>query len=131
MGAYIVSDKSSYPVAAGVSIKSRDTVYITPTGYAAPSAAPVAALVGTVVGSADSDVDNTGGADGAIFVEVEHSMGERAFLLATTATIADVGKLVYVGATPKTVTTTSTNAIAAGRLQGIEADGRARVILPL
>lgn len=131
MGAYIVSDKSSYPVAAGVSIKARDMVYINPTGFAAPGAAPTASLVGTVVGSADSDVDNTGGADGALFAEVEHSIGERAFLLATTATIADVGKLVYVGATPKTVTTTATNAISAGRLQGIESDGRARVIFPL
>lgn len=131
MGAYIVSDKSTYKVAAGASIKARDMIYLTPTGFAAPGAAPVATLVGTVVGSAIEDVVNSG-ADGDKVVTVEHSLGERAFLLTgASLTIADIGKPVFVGATPKTVSTTSTNAISAGRIQGVEDDGRVRVIFPL
>ena len=132
MGAYVDSNKSRYPVAANAVIKARDTVYINATGYAAPPPVPGAGVVGTVVGSAIADYDNTGGADGAFFVVVGHSMGERGFLFPAAAlTIADVGKAVYIGATPKTISTVATNAVAAGRLQGIEDDGRARVILPL
>ncbi|MDB4946226.1 MAG: hypothetical protein JWP97_5760 [Labilithrix sp.] len=132
MGAYIDSNKSRYPVAANAVISARDTVYINPTGYATAAPAPSAGIVGSVMGSSIEDVNNTGGADGDRFVIVEHSLGERSFLFPGGAlTIADVGKDVYIGATPKTITTTATNAVKAGRLQGIEeADGRARVILP-
>lgn len=132
MGAYIVSDKSTYKVAAGAVIKARDQIYIKPDGFAAPGAAPTASLVGTVVGSATEDVDNTGGADGAKEVTVEHSQGEKAFLLTgASITAADVGKTCYVGATPKTVSTTSTNAIKSGTIQGVEEDGRVRVVFTL
>lgn len=64
---------------------------------------------------------------------VEHSLGgEKAFLLAgPDLTTADISKPVYVGATPKTVSTTSTNAVLSGILQGIETDGRARVVFTL
>lgn len=132
MGAYIVSDKSTYKVAAGVSIKARDMIYISATGFASPGIAPAVGL-GTlfVAGSAIEDVSNVGGADGDKTVTIEHSCGERAFLFAPAAlTIADIGKTVYV-LTAKTLTTTSTNAVTAGKLQGIEDDGRARVIFPL
>lgn len=130
MGQYITSDKSTYKVAAGVTIKARDMIYINPTGYAAPCVAPTASLVGTVVGSAIEDVANPG-ADGDKTVTVEHSLGERAFLLAPASiTIADIGKPVYA-LTAKTLTITSTNAISAGRVQGVEDDGRVRVVFPL
>lgn len=131
MGVNIISDKSTYKVASGVSIKARDMIYINATGYAAPGTAPAASLVGTVVGSAIADVDNSSGADGDKSVTVEHSLGEKAFLFAPASlTIADIAKTVYV-LTAKTLTTTATNAIKAGTLQGIEDDGRARVIFPL
>lgn len=132
MGAYIDSDKSTYKVAAGVVIKARDLIVISATGYAGPGIAPAVGQ-GTlfVAGSSIEDVDNTSGADGDRTVTVEHSRGERAFLFAPAAlTIADIGKPVYV-LTAKTLTVTATNAATAGKLQGIEDDGRARVILPL
>lgn len=132
MGAYIVSDKSTYKVAAGAVIKARDMVVISATGYAGPGIAPAVGQ-GTlfVAGSAIADVDNTGGADGDKTVTVEHSLGERAFLFAPASlTIADISKPVYV-LTRNTLTTTSTNAATAGKLQGVEDDGRVRVILPL
>lgn len=132
MGYSVISRTSEYPVASGANIKARDMIYIDGDGYAAPAAAPAADVVGTVVGSATSDVNNSAGADGDLLVVVEHSCGDEAFLLAAPAlTIADVGKTVYVGANPKTVTTVATNAVKAGTLQGIESDGRARVIFPL
>ncbi len=132
MGDYIVSDKSTYKVAASANIKARDLIYITATGYAAPCAAPAVGLGGLfVAGSAIAAVDNSSGADGDKTVTVEHSLGERAFLFAPASlTIADIGKPVYA-LTAKTLTTTSTNATTAGKLQGIEDDGRVRVILPL
>jgi hypothetical protein len=131
MGAYIKSNKSKYPVAAGAKISARDLVSIDDTGYAVAAPAPAPGVTGTVMGSSIEDVDNTAGADGDLYVTVEHSLGETAFLFAAgTVTIADVGKDVYIGATAKTITTTSTNAVKAGKLQGVEDDGRLRVILP-
>lgn len=132
MGAYVISDKSTYKVAASAVIKARDTVYISATGFAAAGAVPTSGLAGLlVVGSAIEDVNNTGGSDGDKTVTVEHSMGERAFLFAPASlTAADIGKTIYV-LTSKTFTTTSTNAITAGKLQGIEDDGRVRVLFPL
>jgi hypothetical protein len=132
MGAYVISDKSTYPVAAGADIKARDQIYIDENGFAAPGAAPVADLTGTVLGSAIEDVDNSTGDDGDLTVTVEHSLGQKAFLLATSDIVAgDEGKTCYVGATPKTVSLTSTNAITAGKIQGVESDGRVRVVFPL
>jgi hypothetical protein len=132
VGAFVISDKSTYKVAAGVSIKARDLIYISATGYAKPGEAPAVGL-GTlfVAGSAIEDVDNTGGADGDKEITVEHSCGERAFLFAPAAlTIADVMKPVYA-LTRNTLTVTATNAPLVGRLQGIEADGRARVLFTI
>lgn len=132
MGAFIQSDKSTYKVAAGAVIKARDLVVINATGFAVPGAAPAVGLGSLfVAGSAIADVDNTGGADGDKLVTVEHSLGERAFLFQPAAlTIADIGKTVFV-LTRNTLTTASTNASTAGKLQGVEDDGRVRVILPL
>jgi len=131
VGASLKTNKHRYPVAANAVISARDTVYINATGYAAASPAPNAGVTGTVMGSSIADYDNTGGADGAFFVIVEQSQGETAFFFPGGAlTIADVGKDVYVGATPKTITTTATNAVKAGKLVNIEDDGRAAVILP-
>lgn len=132
MGAYVISDKSTYTVAAGANIKARDQIYMDADGYAAPAAAPVADLVGIVVGSAIEDVDNSAGLDGAKTVTVEHSLGEKAFFYTGVGIDqSDVGKTCYVGATAKTVTLTSTNAITSGTIQGVEDDGRVRVVLPL
>lgn len=132
MGSYIISDTSTRKVAAGVNIKARDLIYFNEDGYAAPADAPVADLTGVVVGSSTENVDNTSGADGDAEVVIEHSRGRKAFLL-TGSGIGDedTGKTCYVGATPKTVTLTATNAITAGTVDGVEADGRVRVILPL
>lgn len=132
MGSYLKTKKHRYPIAANAVFTARDTVWINATGYAAPPPAPNAGVVGTVVGSAIADYSNTGGADGAFYVEVEQSQNETAFYFPPAAlTIADVGKSVYIGATPKTITTVATNAVAAGRLVNIDPDdGRALVILP-
>lgn len=132
MGAFVISDKSTYKVAAGVSIKARDMIYMNANGFAAPGDAPTVGLVGTVVGSAIEDVDNSAGLDGAKSVTVEHSLGQKAFLLAGTGIEeGDVGKTCYVGATPKTVSLVSADAIKAGTIQGVEDDGRIRVVFPL
>ena len=132
MGSYVISDRSEYSIAADAVIKARDLIYIDSDGYAASAPAPTAGLTGTVVGSATEDIDNTGGADGAKKTVVEHSCGAKTFLLAgPSLTLADIGKTVYVAANAKTVSLTSTNAVKAGVLQGIEEDGRVRVLLPL
>lgn len=132
MGAFVTSDKSTYKVAANADIKARDQISINATGYAVPAPAPNVGVTGMVMGSAIEDVSNVGGADGDKTVTVEHSIGERAFLFPAGAlTIADIGKTVYVGANPKSVTTTATNAVKSGTLQGIEDDGRARVVFTL
>lgn len=132
MGSYIKSDTSTRLVAAGANIKARDLIYMNADGFAAPGDAPVATLTGVVIGSAAEDVDNSAGADGDKEVVIEHSRGEKAFLL-TGVGIGDEdsGKTCYVGATPKTVTLVSADAITAGTIDGVEADGRVRVILPL
>lgn len=132
MGSYYKSRQSRYPVAAGVTIEERDQVSINASGYAVPAPAPASGVTGVVVGSAVSRVVNTGGADGDKFVTVDHSLGDTAFFFAHVGlTNADCGKAVYVGATPKTVSTTATNAVRSGTLQGIDDDGRARVIFTL
>lgn len=132
MGACIKSDKSRYKVAANANIKARDQISLNASGFAVPAPAPSAGVTGTVAGSAIEDVDNTGGADGDKLVTVEHSLGETAFLLSHVGlTEADVCAQLYVGANPKQVTKTATNAVKSGILQGIEDDGRARVIFPL
>ena len=132
MGRYVISDKSTYKVAAGANIKVGDQIYFDSDGYAAPGAAPTTGLTGTVVGSAVENVDNSAGADGDKTVTVEHSQGAKAFLFATPDIAAtDVGKTCYVGSTPQTVSKTSTNAIKSGTIQGVEDDGRVRVIFTL
>lgn len=132
MGAYIESDKTTYKVAAGASIKARDQISINATGYAVPAPAPNTGVTGTVMGSAISDVDNSAGADGAAEVTVEHSQGRRTFMFAAgSLTIADVGKAVYVGANAKALSTTATNAVRSGTLVAIEDDGRARVLFTI
>lgn len=132
MGYCVISDKSTYKVAAGANIKARDQIYIDENGFAAPGAAPVADLVGSVVGLAIEDVDNSSGDDGDKDVTVEHSGGAKAFLLTGSGIDAgDAGKTCYVGANPKQVTLTATNAITSGTIQGVEDDGRVRVVFPL
>lgn len=132
MGAYIVSDKSTYKVAANAVINLRDQVSVNATGYAVAAPAPAVGVTGIVLGSSIEIVNNTGGADGDKTVTVEHSVGEKGFLYPPGAlTIADIGKTVYVGANAQTVTTTATNAVKSGTLQGFEEDGRARVVFTL
>lgn len=131
MGSYLKTNMHRYPVAAGAVFAERDPVWINATGYAAPPPAPGAGVTGTVIGSTPNAHDNTGGADGAFYVTVEQSQGETAFFYPPAAlTIADVGKDVYIGATPKTFTTTAANSVKGGKLVNIEDDGRAAVILP-
>lgn len=132
MGRYVISDKSTYKVAADAVIAVGDQIYMDADNFAAPAAAPTASLVGFVVGSAVEKVDNTGGSDGDKTVTVEHSCGSKAFLLAGSGIDeGDVGKTCYVGANPKQVTLTATNAITSGKVQGVEDDGRIRVVFTL
>ena len=132
MGRLIESTQSRYKVAAGANIVVGDQISINATGFAVPAPAPNTGVTGTVVGSANMNVNNTSGADGDRSVDVDHSCGYQAFLFPAGAlTAADIGKTVYVGANPQSVSTTATNAVKSGTLQGIEDDGRARVIFTL
>lgn len=132
MGSYIISTTRELNVAAGANIRARDMVWINADGFAEPAPPPGSGITGIVVGSATADVDNTDGDDGDLTVIVERSQGKRAFTFAAgDLTAADVGKTVYVGATPKTVSTTSTNAVEAGRLDGLEDNSRCAVIFNL
>lgn len=85
-------DSIPVPVEAGETLYAGTLACIDAEGYAinasdAANQKPIGVVRDTVV--------NTGGADGAVFAEVWLE-GQFVFVIAATATIADVGKAVYV-----------------------------------
>lgn len=126
--------RRAYPMAADAVIKSGDTVCLL-NGYAVPGQA------GTTLrakGIAAESKDNTGGAAGALSVEVILSCGPdgvRSFKRtndpgAGALAAADVGSKVYVLNATGVTKTTSGNSVA-GELDRIDASGNPWVIFPL
>ena len=113
-------------VAASAKLFAGGGVCLNATGFAV-AAADTAGL--TTWGRAEETVDNTGGADAALSMEVSRGV----FGYKHTALVqADVGKTVY-WSDDQTVTNaaTATNDIPAGTLEQLDADGTAWVrILP-
>lgn len=108
-------------VAQGAVIAMGVIVALNATGFAVPARDDEAKKV---LGRAESDVDNTDGGDGDIYVTVTR---KRQFMLhndaTTPATQADIGKTVYLTG-ENTVTADSTGAtLEVGTLYGIETDG--------
>ena len=129
---FIRTDKDIVPVAGGERIAAGDTVVINSSGCAEPAPAPGPGVSGTVFGVAIEDADNTAGNDGDVRVTIEFSRGQKEYLFAGSGIgLKDVTKPCYVGADPKAVSLTSEDAVLAGTISGVEADGRVRVILPL
>lgn len=82
--------KRSYPVLTNVRIYAGALVMITSAGYAAPAAASASNL--GCVGVAVAEANNTGGASGAISVEVQ----EGEFLFAgDTLTVASNSAIIF------------------------------------
>lgn len=104
------SNEMSYPVKTNLKIWAGGMVGIDSAGFAV-AAANAAAL--KVVGVAKKSVDNTGGADGALRVNVEEGL----FLFAATAiTQAMVGQMMYVVDDQTFDDSLGTNGNKAGRL---------------
>jgi len=100
----------SYPVKDGAKIFAGGLVAIQTDGHAIP-AADAAAL--KVVGVATHTVDNTAGADGDLWVDVEQGI----FLFAATSiTQAMVGKMMYIVDDQTFDDTLGTNGVKAGKL---------------
>ncbi len=98
---------TAYGMAANAKIFNGSLVCINTAGYAVP-AADTAGF--RFAGIARQYVDNTGGANGALTVEVEESVVK---LVAAGMAITDVTKPVFV-ADDQTVALTSTNGVCCG-----------------
>lgn len=61
MGSYVISNKSTYPVAAGAVITDRDQVSMNANGFAVAAPAPAVGVTGIVLGSSIENVDNSVG----------------------------------------------------------------------
>ncbi|MEI7614096.1 MAG: hypothetical protein WCK63_14435 [Betaproteobacteria bacterium] len=110
------------PVAANVKIFAGALVAANATGYAAPGSA---ATTLTYLGRAESQVDNTGGADGAKIIMVRRG---KAFKFANAAadlvTQAELGKTCYIVDDQTVAKTNGTNTrSAAGKVVGVDSDG--------
>ena len=110
-----------YPVATNVKIYAGAFVAINSGGYATP-AADAASL--KVVGVATKMADNTGGANGAINVEVETGVFDFA---ATSITQAMVGTKVFIVDDQTFDDAIGTNSIIAGVLMEFISTTRGRV----
>ena len=105
------------PVAADESITEGHLVAISAAGYASEASKAENLMI---TGCAMKPVDNTGGEDGAVEVQVRRG----AFVWNNDGSIkaTDVMKMCYVS-DAQTVTITSTGSSKAGVILGIEGDG--------
>ena len=105
------------PVAEGESITAGHLVAISAAGYAS-EASKAENLI--IAGCAMKPVDNTGGEDGAVAVQVRRG----SFVWNNDGSIkaTDVMKMCYVS-DAQTVTITATGSSKAGVILGIEGDG--------
>ena len=109
-----------YKVAAATQIYKGAIVSVNATGFLVPASDTAGTLV---VGIANGNVDNTGGADGALSCLVQKGVaGLRADT--TPITQAEVGRAVMVQDDGNiTTAAVATNDIAAGTLDSIGSDG--------
>lgn len=105
------------PVAANAKIYAGSLVVLNATGYAAPGTL-AAGLIAR--GRADEQVDNTGGADGAVNVDVR--AGVFSFANAGDITRAHIGDDAYID-DDQTVTAVTTGRSVAGRIVDVDSDG--------
>jgi hypothetical protein len=110
------------PVAADAVIYAGALVVANATGYAAPGSA---ATTLTYLGRAEEAVDNTGGADGAVTVQVRRG---KAFKWANSGsdavTQAELGKTCYIEDDETVAKTDGTGTLsAAGTVVAVDSDG--------
>jgi hypothetical protein len=115
----------NFPVAAGVRIFEGALVVLDNTGYARPARA---STTDVFVGRAIFEVDNTGGAAGAVpeGVEVEWDMAIRANNSASSDAIAitDIGKDCFlVDDNTVALTNGSSTRVKGGKIWQVTADG--------
>lgn len=111
----------SLPVAAGATIYEGALVALNATGYAQPAAQATGL---TAIGRAEAFADNSGGADGAISVQVRRGafLWENDPTTANAVTQALVGKSCYI-LDDSTVTAVADGSSEAGKVLGITDDG--------
>lgn len=110
------------PVAANVKIFAGSLVAANATGYATPGAT---AATLTYLGRAEELVDNTGGAAGAMTIQVRRGKAFKfANLGADAVTQASLGKACYISDDQTVAATNGTGTrSAAGIVVGLDADG--------
>ncbi len=108
------------PVAAGVKIYAGSLVMVD-AGFAKPGAASTTAIV---AGRAEEFVDNSGGSDGAVSIQVKRGVFKFKNSATDPVSTADLLKPCYVE-DDETVAKTDATAtlIKAGQIVGIDADG--------
>lgn len=106
------------PVAAAVRVFSGSMVALNATGFALPAVTTATRVRGVAL----AEADNTGGAAGAVSVDIERG----AFLLANdttnAVTRAHIGGSVYV-VDDNTVSSSATSTIAAGKCLDVTPEG--------
>lgn len=110
------------PVAANAVIRQGGMVQINAAGYAV---AAVATAANVTTGMAKATVDNTGGANGALSVDVERVVARYGNSASTDAIArTEIGKTIYV-VDDQTVAKTDNSAArpAAGRCFDVDAQG--------
>lgn len=112
-------EQFSLPVAANAKIYAGGIVMLNATGYATKGATATGQIC---AGRAEELVDNTGGADGAISINVR--AGVFKFANGGDITIAEIGDTCYI-VDDQTVAKTDGTATrsAAGKVVGVDSDG--------
>jgi hypothetical protein len=107
------------PVAANVKIFQGTLVARDADGRAVPASATAGLRV---IGKALETIDNTGGAAGALSINVEIGCYKFANSEANAITAAMIGRMAVVE-DDQTVASTAANQVAAGRITGVDSDG--------
>ena len=112
-------DRISLGIAANKKIYAGSLVARDASGYATPGAT-AADILG--VGRAKETVDNTGGAAGALRVEIEKGVFQFANSAGGPITIADIGNTCYIE-DDQTVSKTDVSQSVAGTIEDVDANG--------
>lgn len=110
------------PVAAGANIPAGVIAVANATGFATNGAT---ALSLTYLGRSEEAIDNTGGADGAVTIQVRRGKAFKFDNHATDpVTQASLGKACYIADNQTVAATSATNTrSAAGIVLGVDSDG--------
>ncbi|MCK9468199.1 MAG: hypothetical protein M0Q49_02175 [Porticoccaceae bacterium] len=110
------------PVAASKKIFAGSLVMLNATGYATPGATATGQVC---AGRANEQVDNSAGADGDLFVDVEQGVFQFAnSASADEITAAEIGDTCYIVDDQTVAKTDGTSTrSAAGKVVGVDADG--------